>query len=243
MVILLILRLKSVFIWKAKGKDIKLSVISSSALQFNLLILVFSVQSSFGNNLSFDQALFRLSGQAFFLSDVIETQKAFKSFKCLSRESFLSVFLEQDISFLTSLKTHEVKKQKVLIKKESLKPFILLEKLKNSALGKGRESLSKNELMALNRNCNKVSWKKLTINEKALYLSEVYLRDRFSSSDNPKLALVEFRKSINAKESHEVFKIHSSKGVDNVEKSRLVPSIKNSKTNSSLKEMSKSGKP
>lgn len=99
----------------------------------------------------------------------------------------------------------------LLLKKSDIYPYIYLEKLKNSALGRGKEQLSQAELQGLNKSCRKLSWKRLKIEEKALFLVEAYLRDRFSRSDNLELAFKEFQKGLEVKESHEIFNLRPSK--------------------------------
>jgi hypothetical protein len=209
MVILLILKLKSVFIWKAKGKAIKLSVISSLALQFSFLLFIICGRN-FANTTKFDQAIFRLSGQVYFLSDLKDNQSALKKLSCISGPTYISKFIGQNLDGLSKLTLEDKKKQSVVVSRSQLNPFIYLEKLKNTALSRTREKLSKNELARLDKSCSKIVWKNLSISEKAVLLTEVYLRDRYSSSDNLNAAFVELRKALDVKDSHEIFTLNAS---------------------------------
>lgn len=188
--------------------------------KFSFLLLFWGFRvHAVGPEATFDQAIFRLSGQVFFLSDLKNNQAALRKLSCLKNDSFISKFLKVDLKEISSLDLSKTDSSSdpdsdegsLLLKKSDIYPYIYLEKLKNSALGRGKEQLSQAELQGLNKSCRKLSWKRLKIEEKALFLVEAYLRDRFSRSDNLELAFKEFQKGLEVKESHEIFNLRPSK--------------------------------
>lgn len=195
--------------------------ILSSALPFNigkkgrvffLLLCLSSVHSS--ENKFVDQAIFRLSGQVYFLSQIKIKQAAIKTLNCASTGLLLSSFLGQDFLELTKVKWGTEVLSEAFVKKEIL-PYILLEKLKINSLSSGKEKLSMSELHDLGKKCTKMNWNKLNTEQKALFLSEVYLRDRFRSRTRNKESLSEFKNNLNKKEKHEILEMDLSDSMKN----------------------------
>ncbi|MCR9206017.1 MAG: hypothetical protein NXH75_15650, partial [Halobacteriovoraceae bacterium] len=154
--------------------------ISSSALPFNIGIkekvffLLLCIASSQSSEISFvDQAIFRLSGQVYFLSHVENKQLAMKSLNCANTDLLLSSFLGKSFQNLTKVKWEPATLSRSSINQDIL-PYILLEKLKLNSLSSGKEKLTMSELHDLGKGCTKISWNKLNTEQKALFLSEVY---------------------------------------------------------------------
>ncbi len=185
--------------------------ILSLALLFNFL---FGLSSSWAEvelkTSKVDQALFRLSGQVFFLSDVLSVQRNFKILKCLEKKSYLSIYLDRSIDDLLKVKIPEDAPGFNSFSPSNLLPYIELEKLKISSLGRGKDQLQVQELLGLGKKCGKVIWKTLQTGEKALFLTEVYLRDRFKKNEDLGGSLKELKNGLNVKENHEVLSFKMS---------------------------------
>jgi hypothetical protein len=157
-----------------------------------------------------DQALFRLSGQVFFLSDVLSVQNSLNTLKCLEKKSYLSIYLDRSIDDLLKVKIPEDTLGFKSFSPSNLLPYIELEKLKISSLGRGKDQLQVQELLGLGKRCAKVIWNTLQTGEKALFLTEVYLRDRFKKNENLGGSLMELKNGLNVKEDHEVLSFKMS---------------------------------
>lgn len=93
---------------------------------------------------------------------------------------------------------------------EELFPYVLIEKLKLNSLSSGKETLSLSELHDLGKKCTKENWAQLNTDERALLLTEVYLRDRFKTRTSSFESLGEFRENLNKKEKHEFLEVSMS---------------------------------
>ena len=80
---------------------------------------------------------------------------------------------------------------------DQLKAFILIEKLKLSSISSSYTRLDDRDLVKLSGDCARLKWAELSSDEKSLFISEIYLRQRFSSSKNLELSLDEFEKRNN----------------------------------------------
>lgn len=218
-VILLIHRQKFVSIWKVRVRIKRLSEILNLVLQFRILLIRGSILwllplislSSFtaAKDLSkrVDLAVFRLSGQVYYLSDIINKQKALSVLSCANSKLYLVEFLgvkpkdlmERNLKSLTNGR-----------EEEELFPYVLIEKLKLNSLSSGKETLSLSELHDLGKKCTKENWAQLNTDERALLLTEVYLRDRFKTRTSSFESLGEFRENLNKKEKHEFLEVSMS---------------------------------
>lgn len=191
-------------------------VISSLVLLFNLFALNFSAQAEISN----DQAIFRLGGQVYFLSDLKNSQKSLKTLSCLSGKAILNKYLEVDWASLKDLDLSLVIQSEK--GKSRLLPFVSLERLKNSVLSREKENLSNDELKLLGKKCARKEWDLLDINDKAILLMEVYLRDRFSKSESKEQSLKELKKGLRIKDKHEFLSLTSSDALKALLKETLV---------------------
>jgi hypothetical protein len=173
-------------------------VISSLVLPFNL---AHSLEGAIGS----DRAVFRLSGVVLFTSDVLESVKALKVFKCLgsksSQRSFTEIYSSGDFRSLRKLDSTALSQ----LSDDKLLSLIKVEKLKIAALGRSKDSLSKKELNSLSKRCSQLNWNRLSDEEKSLLISEVFLRDRFSQEKDVFNRLVEYARSLSIQEIHEVY--------------------------------------
>jgi len=189
------------------GKKREQSGILSLVHLFKKCLLLFLV---INNTFAvFDQALFRLSGQVFFLSDMEKKQSAFKSLDCID-SPLLEVYLKASFSEITKTPLLTADKS-ALSDSINLMPYISLEKLILSSLSSGKDSLNKVEISSLGRKCSRLVWEKLSTEEKSLLISEVFLRDRFKKKGNSDEELGNYKKSIESQEVHEVLKLKPSK--------------------------------
>lgn len=157
-----------------------------------------------------DQAVYRLGGQVYFWSDIQKKSKSFNALKCTDKPPLLNELLGNSLGKIYLL---EMDHLSALERKEiesHLYPFILIEKLKLTTLAGGKDTLSDFELAALGKKCALRGWAKFNTEERALLLSEVYLRDRFGSSSERASGLNEFRDNIFLKEKHEVLTLKTS---------------------------------
>lgn len=160
-----------------------------------------------------DQALFRLSGQVFFLTDINKVHNSLKVLDCLDESSYLSIYLGKTIEDLKKIAIPQDIEGFGTFSKGNLAPYIDLEKLKLSSLGRGKDELQKQELQGLGKECAKILWNKLEISEKALLLTEVYLRDRFKRNEQLNSSLSDLKKGLSVKEKHELLSFKMSPGL------------------------------
>lgn len=178
--------------------------------------LVLLLLSSFSSNAveSFvDQAVFRLSGQVYFLSDIKKKQTALKSLNCADSELFLSKVFDIDLKKILDTQWMPSKLDSSNLETD-LFPYIILEKLKLNSLSSGKDKLSLTELHDLGKKCTSLDWKSLTIDQKAIFLTEVYLRDRFKTRTNTQENLQEFKNNLSKKEKHEIMELKLSEGME-----------------------------
>lgn len=194
-------------------KHKKLLVISNLVLLFSLLAPVFGASSGKKTSISIknDQAIFRLGGQVYFLSDLKKSQKSLGILSCTSSGVLLDEYLGKDWKSLSALNLKSsLNKTEALA---TLEPFVSLERLKNSVLSRGKESLNKSELSALGKKCGAKNWDSLEVNDKAILLIEVYLRDRFPRTEKLTESLGELKKGLKLKDKHEFFSLKASRGL------------------------------
>ena len=165
-----------------------------------LLVLSFSSQPE---DIFVDQAVFRLAGQVYFLSDIKAKQKALKVLECANSELLLNQFLGEKVQKLTQYSWNKRSLVQASVEAE-LAPYISLEKLKLNSLSSGKETLRISELLDLGKKCTKIKWTNLDTEQRALFLSEVYLRDRFKSRSNSNESIREYKRNLHKKEKHEV---------------------------------------
>ena len=191
-------------------KHKKLSVISNLVLLFSLVAPVFGANSGKKSPISLknDQAIFRLGGQVYFLSDLKESQKSLGILSCASSGVLLDEYLGKDWKSLSAINLKSILNDTEAL--TILEPFVSLERLKNSVLSRGKDSLNKNELSALGKKCGVKSWDSLKVNDKAILLIEVYLRDRFPRTENLAESLGELKKGLKLKDKHEFFSVKAS---------------------------------
>ncbi|MBC96442.1 MAG: hypothetical protein CME63_01725 [Halobacteriovoraceae bacterium] len=156
-----------------------------------------------------DMALVRLGGQVYFLKDIEDLQVSFKALSCIHKNSYIEKFLMASPGPLVS--ESWAKASQVQALPDQLKAFILIEKLKLSSISSSYTRLDDRDLVKLSRDCARLKWAELSSDEKSLFISEIYLRQRFSSSKNLELSLDEFVKSLNIQHSHELLRIRPSR--------------------------------
>ena len=177
---------------------------------FILLFLLSSVIHAESDELNLsDMALVRLGGQVYFLRDIENLQVSFKALQCLEDNSFIEKYLSISTEPLVIKNLSPDSRFAGL--PEQLKAFILIEKLKLSSISSANIFISNEELYRLSRKCAKIDWDKLGSVEKSLFVSEVYLRQRFATSKDLSKSLKEFVKSLNVQHSHELLHIKASK--------------------------------
>lgn len=158
-----------------------------------------------------DMALVRLGGQVYFLSDIENLQSSFKALRCLGGNSYIEKFLVSSPEPLVNKVWAELSKVDSLPKQ--LSAFILIEKLKLSSVSSSSTlnmRVSSLELSKLNSECSRISWEKLSSEEKSLFVSEIYLRQRFSTSKDLNSSLTEFIKNLNIQHNHELLRLRPS---------------------------------
>lgn len=157
-----------------------------------------------------DSALVRLGGQVFFLNDVDRLQESYKSISCLGNQSYIERFLKNSNASLIPRpwQANNIKKGSQL--PEQLQAFILIEKLKLSSVSSASTKLTTLDLVKLSKKCSHLVWNELNSDVKSLFLSEIYLRQRFSGSKELDSALEEFVTSLNLQHKHELLRIRPS---------------------------------
>lgn len=158
-----------------------------------------------------DQAIFRLGGQVYFLSDIKETQRSLGILSCTSGDVLLDKYLDKSWKELRSLKLDDELSLAGNDHLQVFMSFVSLERLKNSVLNRGKDSLNQSELKSLGKKCGSKNWDGLKVNDKAILLIEVYLRDRFSKADNIAESLSELKKGLKLKDKHEFFSLKPSR--------------------------------
>ena len=206
MVIPLILKQRSVFTWRVKLKVKRLLVILSLAHPFNLYA---------------DTACFRLPGRVFFLSQLKEIYNSLSILKCTKDKPFIEYLIDKKISQLKTPELSDLQEKNPLEAQEVLLPFVYMEKLKLTAVGRGKGKLSALEMAKLGKACRDLHWENLDNEEKSLLISEVFLRERFSSEGDISKAVLEYRRGLNVKDKHEFFSLRPS------DKIRTVPNNEN----------------
>jgi len=170
------------------------------------LVLPFNHSSAIERSTEVNKAVFRLSGVVFFSKDIQDSLKSLAILNCIhagskSRSpSFIEIYSSSRFSELSALKESPSS-----LTDDKLLSLIKIEKLKLSALGRSKESLSKRELRALSQKCEKLKWSALGDDQKSLLISEVFLRDRFGGEKDVYNRLVEYARSLSIQESHEVY--------------------------------------
>ena len=149
-----------------------------------------------------DMALFRLSGQVFTLSDLKKIQQAFDIFKCVKGKSYLEVLLDVKPSEFTAFKI--TPESKDLGEDRIFKGFITLEKLKHFSVETARDYRGDVAAQNLIKDCRNIKWSELTLSERTLVLSEVYLRERYGTPKDLFKVLREFALNLNNQDYHEV---------------------------------------
>ncbi len=129
----------------------------------------------------------------------------------MAGKPFLAELLEINLSQKKKIEISELKESSEEVVEAYLLPFIHLEKLKLVSVSRGKGKLSNVELARLGQNCRKLVWENLENEEKALLISEVFLRERFGKEDQRAKALQEFKKSLNVKDKHEIFSLKISR--------------------------------
>lgn len=164
-------------------------------------------------NLSADTACFRLPGRVFFASDLEEIHSSLDILNCVKGKPFVNSFTESNLTQLPPFKMDKLIEASFAGSQEKVKaeilPYVYIEKLKLTAVGRGRGKLSSVELARLGESCRKLLWENLENEEKALLISEVFLRERFSNEEDVERALLEYRKSLDVKDQHEFFSLKS----------------------------------
>lgn len=213
-------------------------VISSLVLLFNFIPSSFAEDE--GSNvlkksgpkkaslpLKTDQYVFRLSGRSFSLNELKKVVDSLQEVSCLGEDNLLSQFLDKD--FYTLKKSfysyyNSFKKRTLNDSINYGPPFpikvgdqlLLIEKLKLSALGRAKDELDKEDLKFLSPKCSNLSWAKLPIEARSLFLCEYYLKERFGTGSDEqaskelKKQLIDFKESLKIKEPHEFFQQRTS---------------------------------
>lgn len=156
-------------------------------------------------------ALVRLGGQVFFLNDVDRLQESYKRISCLGNKSYIERFLRSSNESLIPhpWQGNNINEGQQL--PQQLEAFILIEKLKLSSVSSTNIKLSTLDLVKLAKDCSHFKWNDLNSDVKSLFLSEIYLRQRFSDSKDVDSALKEFVKSLNLQHTHELLRLRPSK--------------------------------
>lgn len=158
-----------------------------------------------------DTALVRLGGQVFFLKDVEKLQVSYKSLSCIGENSYIERFLKASRESLIprSWQVNNIEKGSSL--PQQLEAFILIEKLKLSSISSASTKLTTFDLAQLSKNCSALNLKNLSSGDKSLFISELYLRQRFSTSKDLNKSMEEYVKSLNLQHKHELLRIKPSK--------------------------------
>ena len=157
--------------------------------------IVFGIRTYAESSISLkDMALVRLGGQVYFLSDVQSLGWSLDAISCLGEESYIQKFLSstsKDSKPIIPSKWSKHSQVEGLDKQ--LEVFILLEKLKLSSVSSSSSvtsSLSNQDMKKLSKNCSNENWEKMGHLEKSLFVSEIYLRQRFSTSKNLESSMI-----------------------------------------------------
>ncbi len=187
---------------------------------FIFLALVFISKTSYPNNdpsekqssmpYLQDTALVRLGGQAFFLKDVERLQVSYKILSCLGESSFIEKFLRASRESLIPKPWKQNNIEKGSSLPQQLEAFILIEKLKLSSVSSASTKLTTMDLAKLSKKCSVINLSDLSSEDKSLFISELYLRQRFSTSKNLAQTMEDFIKSLNLQHNHELLRIRPS---------------------------------
>jgi len=158
-----------------------------------------------------NSALVRLGGQIFFLNDIDRLQESFKSISCLGNNSYIKRFLKNSSELKIPRSWQDQNHTEDRKLPQRLQEFILIEKLKLSSVSSANTTLSTFDLVKLSKNCANINWNKLNSDVKSLFLSEIYLRERFSGPKKLDSVLEEFVKTLNLQHKHELLGIRPSK--------------------------------
>jgi len=175
-------------------------------LAISSLVLPFNISA----NSQADVAVFRLPGRVYFVSDLEKQRLALKVFNCVKGKSHLETYLESDLSLLqkNSLPKLFASDQDEGELLKAVTPFMYLEKLKLTAVSRGKDRVSERELSLLGKGCSQYRWDTLNRFEKSLFISENFLRQRFKKGEGE---ILDYRNSLDVKDRHEFFRLRARK--------------------------------